>query len=550
MLLTLFLWLYISLLCLAAGDGIWLAFQRLGRSAQELPLAALAFMGWAGLTNALGYLWLFESIGMGVHAGLFVVLLGWLIHRRSYWSTRIRSITFPASLYFWAAFLLGFLVILTRTTHLPRLADTGGYHAPMIRWISEFAVVPGLANVNYRFGFNNASFLTEAFFSLRFLPGESFHVLNGWMMMVLFSWALTSLLSSSRRMSDWLIVGMGVLFLWHAHWRLSSPSPDHPAQMLVGLVFYLMTRQVEGSGSSSERLVMVWLTLVAFTIKMSTLVALLVPLVLFIDSFRKKSYRETGLFVVVGLIPLLWWLGANLILTGYILYPTTSPLLDWFSFDWKVPTSVIKQGLINLSGGTKLSPVQGLFDFSWVPHWFELQLIPDQVLLVLLFGWPLVAMVQWKRTVQFLMQYPNWFWLLLMTYAGVAFWFINAPEFRFGMGFIVAALLVGYAPFRRTFPIRYGFGLIALLSLALLYASFKRQSTPLLKPDSYPPASVSVYPLPPLQLYVANDDPRIVHGIKGYWSNCQDAALPCSPYINPALKMRGTTLQEGFKIQP
>ncbi|MDQ1087927.1 hypothetical protein [Siphonobacter sp. SORGH_AS_1065] len=550
MLITLLLWLYMSILCLAAGDLVWLAFQRLGRSPQELPLPALAFIGWAGLTNVLGYFWLFSAIGMEVHAGLFIALMGWLIHRRSYWSTRIQTITLPKSLYFWGTFLLGFLVILTRTTHLPRVADTGGYHAPMIRWISEYAVVPGLANVNYRFGFNNASFLTEAFFSLRFLTGESYHVLNGWLMLVLFGWGLKSILHKPQRMSDWLILGMGVLFLWHAHWRLASPSPDHPAQILVGLVFYLMTRQVEGSGASSERLLIVWLTLLAFTIKMSTLMALLVPVVLFVDCFRKRSYRQASLLVVVGLIPLLWWLGANLILTGYILYPTTSPLIDWFSFDWKVPTSVIEQGLINLSGGTKLSPVNGLFDFSWIPHWFASQLLPDQVLLIFLFGWPLAAMIQWKRTVQFLMQYPNWFWLLLMSFAGVIFWFINAPEFRFGMGFIVAALLIGYAPFRRPVPKLFSLGAVGFLSLALVYASFKRQFPPLVTPDFYPKASVTVYPLPPLQLYVANDDPRVVHGIKGYWSNCQDAALPCSPYYNPALSMRGATLQDGFKIQP
>lgn len=550
MLITLLLWLYISVLCLAAGDLIWLGFQRLGLSSSNLPIPALAFIGWAGLTNALGYLWLFSAIGRDVHLGVLAGLISWLIYRRSYWFTRIQAITFPRSLYFWAAFLLGFLVILTRTTHLPRLADTGGYHAPMIRWISEYAVVPGLANVNYRFGFNNASFLTEAFFSLRFITGESYHVLNGWMMFILWGWGLISLLKKPQQTSEWLIVGMSVLFLWHAHWRLASPTPDHPAQLLVGLVFYLMTRQVEGSGSSSERLLIVWLTLLAFTIKMSTLVALLIPLVLFIDSIRKKNYRKAGLLVSVGLLPLVWWLAANLIMTGYILYPTTSPLLDWFSFDWKVPTAVIEQGLLNLSGGTKLSPVNGLFDFSWIPHWFASQLIPDQVLLIFLFGWPLAAMTQWKRTVQFLIQYPNWFWLLLMSFAGVVFWFITAPEFRFGMGFIVAALLIGYAPFRRSVPSTFSFGMVSLLSIALAYASFKRQPAPLLTPDSYPQASVAVYSLPPLQLYVANDDPRVVHGIKGYWSNCQDADLPCSPYYNPALRLRGSTLQDGFKIQP
>ncbi|OZI06753.1 hypothetical protein BWI93_18390 [Siphonobacter sp. BAB-5385] len=547
MLITLLLWLYISLLCLLAGDLVRMGFQKLGRTSLEVPLPFLAILGWAGLMNGLGYGWLLVPVGQAVHLLILTGLLigGWV--RRNYWLSVVRTLQLPRSWLFWVVSLLGFLVILTRTTHLPRVADTGGYHAPMIRWISEYAVVPGLANVNYRFGFNNASFLTEAFFSLRFLGGDAFHVLNGWLMAVVWCWALLLLRNVRFKPSEVLIVVLGVWYLWHSHWRLASPSPDHPAQLLVGLLFFLLIRQMEAPANPSERLLMVWLTLLAFTIKMSTLVALLIPLLLFVDAFRKKDYAFLPRLIAVGLLPLLWWLTANVILTGYILYPTTSPLLDWFSFDWKVPKIVIEQGLLNLSGGTKLSPVQGLFDFSWVPYWFTQQLVPDQLLLVCLFGWPLFASFRWKKTVAFLMQYPNWFWVLVTAYAGVAFWFITAPEFRFGMGFIIAALVVGYLPYPRAVPALYRFGIVGVLSLALLYASFKRQASPLVFPDAYPAAQLTSYPLQGQRMYVATDDPRVIHGIKGYWSSCQDAALPCSPYYNPSLRLRGTTLSEGFK---
>ena len=41
--------------------------------------------------------------------------------------------------------------------------DTGLYHAQAIRWIEEYGVVPGLANLHSRFGYNSASFALSAF---------------------------------------------------------------------------------------------------------------------------------------------------------------------------------------------------------------------------------------------------------------------------------------------------------------------------------------------------------------------------------------------------
>ena len=50
--------------------------------------------------------------------------------------------------------------------------DTGLYHAQAIRWIEEYGVVPGLANLHSRFGYNSASFALSAFFSETWLIGQ------------------------------------------------------------------------------------------------------------------------------------------------------------------------------------------------------------------------------------------------------------------------------------------------------------------------------------------------------------------------------------------
>lgn len=57
--------------------------------------------------------------------------------------------------------------------------DTGLYHAQAIRWIEEYGVVPGLANLHSRFGYNSASFALSAFFSETWLIGRPMHCVAG-----------------------------------------------------------------------------------------------------------------------------------------------------------------------------------------------------------------------------------------------------------------------------------------------------------------------------------------------------------------------------------
>lgn len=59
--------------------------------------------------------------------------------------------------------------------------DTGLYHAQAIRWIEEYGVVPGLANLHSRFGYNSASFALSAFFSETWLIGRPMHCVAGFL---------------------------------------------------------------------------------------------------------------------------------------------------------------------------------------------------------------------------------------------------------------------------------------------------------------------------------------------------------------------------------
>ena len=63
--------------------------------------------------------------------------------------------------------------------------DSGLYHAQAIRWIEEYGVVPGLANLHCRLAYNSSVFTLTALYSMSFVMGQSFHAVAGFMAMVL-----------------------------------------------------------------------------------------------------------------------------------------------------------------------------------------------------------------------------------------------------------------------------------------------------------------------------------------------------------------------------
>ena len=55
-----------------------------------------------------------------------------------------------------------------------------------IRWINEYSIVPGLANLHFRFGFNQSSFAYIA--ALNFHPyfnAYAFHIANSFLYLIL-----------------------------------------------------------------------------------------------------------------------------------------------------------------------------------------------------------------------------------------------------------------------------------------------------------------------------------------------------------------------------
>ena len=576
MLFTLVYWLYITPICYLAGHALLTLVAPVFSSEHtNHPWPLTCLLGAAVLTTALGYAYLWTPIDGFVHATVAVLLVvygswkrpfsGW---KRPFWllnGTSETTIETGLTRWIWPVVLvLLCLTILVRSTQLPRLNDTGGYHAPMIEWIRHYAVVPGLANLNYRFGFNNSWFLLNAFFVCPLsgatlangLPGlpSPWHGLNGWLLLLGFALAITE----QKKHLVWLwgafMVGLLLIF----HWTLASPTPDLPAQLYAGLVVFIWLRHdgFRAKALGAEAWLCLLFGLAAMTTKLSTITVLVLPALLLFRALQQREWRFLAVAVLTVVLATGYWWAENMILTGYLFYPSLSPLANLFTFDWKVPRYLIEQGLFNLTDGTKAGytgPAWAVW--AWVPHWFTTRPPLEQATALLLAGVPVALFFGQKRNANRL-SYSH-IWATLTATLGVLFWFLLAPDLRFGAASVVLLLLLTYGSLAQRaiakFPEkqrRFALSTAAILLItSLLLAAIKREAISWLLPAPYPNPPVTAVKLGNQTLYIATDRTDVAHGIRGYWSNCYAIPLPCASYAPPGLQLRGEGLSEGFNVK-
>lgn len=582
MLITLAIWVFITAVCYGAGQlvvgVIHLLFPEKA-VAQPWPLVCL--LGAAVLTIGVGYAWLWIPVNGPFINITYCLSIAYFGFRRIVKDQRHQLLT-PKGLLstvaqsvsrHWPTLVIVGLIFLTvciRSTQLPRLNDTGGYHAPMVEWIRHYAIVPGLANLNYRFGFNNSWFLLNAFFAFPLpgtpltngLPGPAspWHGLNGWLLLMGMAYAVT-LWRKIPLAWLWVTFMVGLLLIFH--WTLASPTPDLPAQLYAGLVVFLWLNNdgFRAKPLGSDAWLCLLFGLAAMTTKLSTVIVLVLPALLLFQALRQRDWRFLAVAIATIIIGTGYWWAGNIILTGYLFYPTLSPLANLFSVDWKVPHYLIDQGLFNLADGTKAGysgPAWHIW--AWMPHWFITRPPLEQAIAILLVGTPIAAF-SGKGNAQNRLTYSR-LWTFVTVLTGTLFWFLLAPDLRFGAASVLLLLLLIYGPLVKQFTVflpekqRLPLPYLVVIGLivSLLVAAIRRESISWLLPAPYPNPPLTTVTLGTQTLYIATDRTDVAHGIQGYWSNCFAAPLPCAPYLPQGLQLRGKAgaaagLGNGFKME-
>ncbi len=427
--------------------------------------------------------------------------------------------------------------------------DTGLYHAQFIQWLEKFPAVPGLANLHGRFGFNSNWFVTNAWTSLSFLNLADFHMPTAALFAVVLGGMLVQVTQTGQ--DDPQRVGriFGVLLVPAAFYTLaseiSSPGTDLPTALLVWACAWLLLAEPD---STPKWLALLLTPVLAVTVKLAALPLIGFSVAALFQLWKTRQRRAAWVGITAAGLILLPWLARNVILTGYLVYPQTA--LDLFSVDWKVPLesvaaerdAVIAWGRLP---GLPIDQTVALPFQAWVKPWFADLSTGQQALVAAGFFSPLpIAWYALRRP-------GRWASLQVaaILFAGLVYWLLSAPAIRFGYGYILGLVALAAAcgidllteksaAVRTRLPAVLG-TLVAAYLIFFLIQSFDRR---VLSDFAVLPAPYPNLPTAPCQI----TNTTIFIGQE--YQQCWDAPLPCAPYCNPNLSLRGNSLAEGFYI--
>ena len=335
--------------------------------------------------------------------------------------------------------------------------DTTLYHASAIRWIEEYGVVPGLANLQSRYGYNSAEFAHNALYSFKWYTGRSLHCTTGFLAMVSAHLLYDKELFTGRRTIqsvDFVRIGLlyylGVLFA-----QMVSPASDYVANLLIFDILILMLGRVKDRTLPADHYVLIsLLAIYGITVKVSLAPMVLICLIPFVYYIIKKDVRSILFCIVSGLVIAVPYFIRGYILSGWILYPST--LIKLGNPDWQVPIGEAQYDAKEISmwgrGITDATKWGEVTLTNWIPSWFAALDTVEKVLITAVITSTVVLVAIEIRLglsknrgglqrYNILLELPI-AWIMLL---GVVTWFVGAPLVRYGLGFILSfpLLVVG-----------------------------------------------------------------------------------------------------------
>jgi hypothetical protein len=269
---------------------------------------------------------------VGIATVVFLVVMS-LSQQRNRVSLRnmVRSLSRSTILWFCA---LAFGVA-AYSSQMVFLTDTGLYHFQLIKWLSQFGTVPGLALFHERFGFTSSWFALAAPFNHGILEGHIAAMTGGFAMLL---WLLHFVIAFNRIIKqqalycDWYIVVTILLLLpMILEWGVPvSSSPDLPIIALVLLVSWVILiisdAREQGAHSTDKVLnacfVPFILSVGATTVKLSALPLLIVSGMYCLLS-APHNIKKLALIAGIASFFLLPFMAVGTVSSGCPLYPSS-----------------------------------------------------------------------------------------------------------------------------------------------------------------------------------------------------------------------------------
>jgi len=586
MLIVIANWLFILVVSSAWGFAAYRLLRRwTDHSAPEASLATTVLVGLMSLTTLCNLLSLWVPIGKEVclvvtaSVPLLIYLNrhSWVIYLKkqlAFFAVRTNRLAI-------VGYLLLFAIALLKTIGPSAIDDEAAYHLPLIRWIENYPVVPGIANIEDRLGFNPAIYMTNALFGVSWLYEDGLYDLNSFLFILIGGAFVSGFLPLLRGKKEQVLSGIiqatALVFLFRAY--LTSMDADF--FNIYGVLYFLIfiVRQIEQEWFGHPDWQTVWsLLFFCFLVTNKFSAVLMAPIAgwLVYELAQKKQWRVLGIALTFGSIVFLSWVARNYYISGFTVYPIY--FLDLFDVDWKVPSD-LAQGVYSYVSEYAKTENTRLFNQyetaqpvlqDWLPNWFQFnwkQMIGKVFFVGMAFS--LILWARWllikKKPAQ-----PQLQFLALLVFIAILFWFWKLPALRFGwpwiLVFMCTTVFISFETLIKSRQKWLATGLVVLIALSLLRSTASsiyeaRDAGKLWIGDTE-----SKVLFPKIQAFELQK--HWLHPVSAHYEAtfskqylnqievmvppdhfCRGVKPPCVPENrHPGLVARGKTVEEGFRV--
>lgn len=332
-------WISISIVFLSFGNFFVFLYNKLSKQDERYGVIDTFLLGmcFTLIPLSLSSLWLPSNQ---------YILLAYLLFSVIYWVLRkehFRNILKQSNQRLQrfktlqlVAFILPVMAIMIATLWQVGVFDSLFYHQQNIRWNEEFAVVPGLGNLEHRFAFNSNYLLLSSIFSFRFLFGEAIYSLHVLVLVYVLCWILKEIFSFGFELKRLLLLIVFIGYIFVFGYSLASTSTDAIPNIVS---FYLIARLLLYPDSIKEKLLFyICIPIILLTFKINILPLSLLSLAAIYYSFKAKQYKSIIITLSTATIIITLWLIRNVIISGYLIFPFSE--INIFTVDWKIPKGI------------------------------------------------------------------------------------------------------------------------------------------------------------------------------------------------------------------
>ncbi|WP_165022828.1 LIC_10190 family membrane protein [Dysgonomonas sp. ZJ279] len=559
-------WLMMVLIFLAFGDMTSSLWHNISKKKDKYSFFDSFWLGICSTGVLLSVISIFSSINIYILA-LFISIsiVYWIIKRKRLGALYETISTRLAGLPVWskAALAISVAAIFLLASTTPLLYDEGLYHLQTMMWSEQYSVVPGLGNLHGRLAFNSNFLLLSTLFNYH--PGfyPCFFSINSLSLFVFTTWLIVKISKSEYFVQKAMLSIIMLLCIFSFGIYLSSTSTDILAHILI--IYILLSCIIEKNILQNKILMLVILPLFCITLKLSSALICLISVFALIYLIKNKEYKSLLILMGICAIIIIPWCTRFIILSGYLAYPF--PAIDIFSFDWKMPIEQVLEEKNAAYAWPRIpneDPIKVLNMplTEWVPIWLKNQSFYNLTLYLLALISPIIVLVCNKALRR------NSIFIVVWATAifGYLFGFFTAPDPRFSFSFIICSAFIPYMFFFsqeekslmiKSFVKKIGFVIPSFIILSMILLTYMGYS----QVKYYQEPNIPIYTLlykPQSIDYKKNekDSKFLEYNINNstiYYpdngNQCFDQCLPCMPYPNNKLEMRGERLNQGFKTK-